>query len=259
MRPGHFLCSGVVVLVVAVLYSLGAGWAGRDSFKLVSKILPPPSNSVLMSVLDTPIDISKIDTMLSKNNYIMLSSVILKFEDQVEWNLTALSKDWALCMSQYDRVPTMSKVGIMSSIRFQRILSPWIPTKLGSYFRLMMHTSSIVYNHGPQRRYCGISYDNFYALRSHAGTNVLIGLEDLLRPAELAKATLDKLKAIFLLLFGTVLAVLYNEWLEDDMADMVCSIRNITGILIADSLNSYLLMAVPSGFLQKSSPNFKNN
>lgn len=95
--------------------------------------------------------------MLSKNNHLMLSSVILEFDDQVVWNLTALSKDWALWMSRNDRIPSMSKVGIMSSLRFQRILRPWIPTKLGSYFRLMMHTSSIVYNHGPQHSYSGIS------------------------------------------------------------------------------------------------------
>jgi hypothetical protein len=123
----------------------------------------------------------------------------------------------------------------------------------------MMHTSLIVYNHGPQDRYCGIPYDDFYALRNHAGTNVLIGLEDLLRPAELAKATPEKLKAIFLLLFGTVLAVLYNERLEDDTANMVCLTPTKTTTLTSDSLSSYLLMAVSSGSLQKSSPNTKNN
>lgn len=197
--------------------------------------------------------------MLSKNNHLLLSSVILEFDDQVEWNLTALSKDWALWMSQNNRVPTMSKVGIMSSLRFQQILNPWISTKLGSYFRLMMHTSSIVYNHGPQDYYCGIPYDDFYALRSHAGTNILIGLEDLLRPAELAKATVEKLRAIFLILFGTVLAVLYNERLEDDTANLVYLTPTKTTTLIADSLSSYLLITVSDGSLQKSSPNIKNN
>ena len=72
-----------------------------------------------MSILDIPIDNNKIDTMLSKNNQLMLSSVIRDFDDVIEWNLTALSKGWALWMSQNDRVLTMSKVGIMSSLWFQ--------------------------------------------------------------------------------------------------------------------------------------------
>lgn len=104
-----------------------------------------------------------------------------------------------------------------------------------------------------------IPYDDFYALRNHAGTNVLIGLEDLLRPAELTKATVEKFKAIFLLFSGTVLAVLYNERLEDDRANIVCLTLTKTTTLISDSLNSYLLMAVSGGSLQKSSPNTKNN
>jgi hypothetical protein len=175
-----------------------------------------------MSILDLPIKNGKIEGMLSKNNHLMLSLVYLEFDDQVEWDLAALSKTLALLMSQNDRVPTMSKVGILSSLRFQQLLSPLISSKLGSYFRLMMHTSSIIYNLGPQDFYCGIPLADFYALRCQAGANVLMGLENLLRPAELANATPDKLQAIFLLLFGTTLAVLYNERLEDETANMVC-------------------------------------
>jgi hypothetical protein len=191
--------------------------------KLVSKttsVLRP--NLFFILILDTLIDNTKVDTMLSRNNHLMLSTVFLEFDDQIKWNLTALSTDWALWMSQNDRVPTMSKVGIMSTLRFQQLLSPWIPTKLGSYFRLMMHTSSVLYNHGPQALLCGIPFNDFYALKSRAGTNVLLGLEDLLRPAELAKATPEKRRVIFLILFGTILAVLYNERLEDDTVKMVC-------------------------------------
>ncbi len=194
-------------------------------------------------------DNSKVDTMLSRNNHLMLSSVFLEFDDQVEWDVTALSKDWALWMSQNQRVPTMSKVGIMSSLRFQQLLNPWIPTKLGSYFRLMMHTSSIVYNHGPKDCYCGISFENFYALRSHAGTNLLIGLEDLLRPAELAKAPMEKLRAIFLILFGTILAVLYNERLDHDVVKLVYLILHQTLKLMSDNTEQLY----PRGHVQRAS------
>lgn len=86
----------------------------------------------------------------------------------------------------------------------------------------MMHTSPIIYSLGPQDSYCGITLEDFYTLRSHAGTHVLMGLERLIRPTELANATPEKLRAIFLLLFGTTLAVLYNERVEDDTAIMVC-------------------------------------
>jgi len=44
---------------------------------------------------------------------------------------------------------------------------------------------------------------------------VLNGLEKLLKPSELAKASNEKIRAIFLLLFGTTLAIVYNHRLLD--------------------------------------------
>jgi hypothetical protein len=75
--------------------------------------------------------------------------------------------------------------------------------------------------------YCGRASREAYVVRSHAGTQVLIGLEALLRPAELAKATVEKKRAIFLLLFGTVLAISYTVRLDDNTAKEVSiKVRN---------------------------------
>jgi hypothetical protein len=188
----------------------------------------------------------------------VLSSVFLEFHDRVAWDLAALSRDWALGLSQNNSVPVMSKVGIMSSLRFQQLMSPLITNKLGSYFRLMMHTSSIIYSLGPQDSYCGIPPDDFYSLRSHAGTRVLVGLERLIRPTELANASPEKLRAIFLLLFGTILAVLYNEREEDSTAIMVsAAVKNLFHIA-SNKKNSYFRTQFSASVLE-SSPNFKIN
>ena len=215
MCPGASLCSGIILSVVTVLCSVGLGWPPEilQSWS-VRHYAPTLTCITLTNSLDMPIDNRKIDIMLGKNNHLVLSSVFLEFDEKVDWDLTALSTDWALWLSQHNRVPVMSKVGIMSSLRFQQIVSPLISNKLASCFRLMMHTSSIIYSLGPQDSYCGIALDDFYTLRSHAGTHVLMGLERLIRPAELANASHDKLRVIFILLFWNILAFLYNERIE---------------------------------------------
>lgn len=169
--------------------------------------------------LDVPIKDSSFDSVLTIN------PVSLEFEGNLLWDVIALSEDWASWMCRSDRKPNISKIGVMSSLCFQRMLSPWVSSSLSDYFRLLIYTSSIIYNHGPQASYPQFALGDFYAARSLCGAKVLASLEKLMRPAELAKATKEKISAIFLLLFGTTLAVLYSERLEDSMMNMVSRLR----------------------------------
>jgi hypothetical protein len=104
----------------------------------------------------------------------------------------------------------------MSTTRFERLLHPWISLELAKDFRIMVYTSSVIYNLGVRDDYCGYTAPEFYNIRSYTGTQVLNGLEKLLRPSELTNASNEKTRAIFLLLFGTVLAIVYNHRLLED-------------------------------------------
>ncbi len=160
---------------------------------------------------------SSIECMLRQDTHLIMPPIFLELEGHRDWGLAALAKDWATWKCQRNRIPTVSKVGVMSSFRFQQLVNPSIGNQLGSYFGLLMHTSSVVYNPGPRESYCGYTWQDFHAIRSYAGSQVLIGLEPLFRPTNLAKATPEKMGAIFLLLFGTVLAVLYRHQMGDDV------------------------------------------
>lgn len=171
--------------------------------------------------IDMPFENGDINFVLSENNALVINPISLEYEGHIVWDITELSRDWASWVCRNDRNPNISKIGVMSSLRFQDMISPYISKSLAGDFRLMMYISSIIYNHGPQPSYSRFALGDFFKVRSIAGAKVLAGLDKLLRPAELAKATVEKIRTIFLMLFGTVLAVLYNERLEDNTINMV--------------------------------------
>jgi hypothetical protein len=98
----------------------------------------------------------------------------------------------------------------MSSFQFRDLLKNWLPDTLCEQFRLMVYTSSLLYNLGNGVSYSGITPLEFRMTLSKAGTALLESLEKLLRPAHLAKALPENKRAIFLVLFGTILAVGYS-------------------------------------------------
>jgi hypothetical protein len=158
---------------------------------------------------------------LSESNTLVIHPISLEYEGHIVWDITELSRDWASWICRNDRNPNVSKIGVMSSLRFQHMITPCISNPLAGYFRLLMYTSSIIYNHGPQPSYSRFALGDFFKVRSITGAKVLAGLDKLLRPAELARATVEKVRAVFLMLFGTTLAVLYNERLDDSAINMV--------------------------------------
>jgi hypothetical protein len=160
-------------------------------------------------------DTEFVKSALHKTNYFGLSPISLEFEDFVDWDILSLSHQWATSMSDNKIKPTTSKVGIMSTAQFERLLHPWISPELAKDFRIMIYTSSVIYNLGVRDHYCGYTAPEFYDIRSYTGMQVLNGLEKLLKPSELAKSSNEKIRAIFLLLFGTTLAIVYNHRLLD--------------------------------------------
>lgn len=145
----------------------------------------------------------------------------LNCESHFLWNLEGLSRDWAYCIANKAHVPQVSVVGVMTSYQLHNLMNKWVPNIFCEQFRILVYTSSLMYNLGSRETYCGYTQREFHALHSKAGTAVLDILEKLLRPSDIAKAVPEKLRAIFLVLFGTILAVSYSASFNNNISAQV--------------------------------------
>jgi hypothetical protein len=137
--------------------------------------------------------------------------VELDFEAYVKWDIEDLSRGWAHRMINNTNVPQTSAVGVMSSIQLQHLLNKWIPDVVCAQFRLLVYTSSLMYNLGRKESSFGCTWSELRMTQSQAGNALIQNLEKLLRPCDLAKAYPEKLRVLFLILFGTILAVGYSD------------------------------------------------
>ena len=80
-------------------------------------------------------------------------------------------------------------------------------------FKILVESSSVLYNYDGQLDIQWKDYykDDLESVRSFAGTSVLRELERILSNTALAETSLNDLKARFLILFGTIIAVGYSR------------------------------------------------
>lgn len=142
------------------------------------------------------------------------SDVQLEFESEVWWDLDAIAFDFACWMAYQHRVPaSTSQIGILSSSKFECLLDNLTIPNLRRAFKLLVESSSVLYNHEGNTGmiWKGNSLDDLAKIRSFAGTLVLQYGEKELSNVTLAEKSLPKLKALFLILFGTTIAVGYSR------------------------------------------------
>ena len=138
----------------------------------------------------------------------------LAFEAEVLWDLDAMVSEFAGWMSHDHGLPaSTSRVGILSSAKFTRLVRTIADERLTRVFRLLVESSSVLYNHDGQLHICWKDYskDDLESIRSFAGTSVLRHLERVLSNIALAETSLKEMKALFLILFGTIIAVGYSQ------------------------------------------------
>ena len=119
-------------------------------------------------------------------------------------------------MSSQQLTPTStSRVGILSSFNITRLLSTSTPGDMSRNFRLFVETSSALYNRSFLQEYAGYNLFDLWRIRSFAGNKVLEGLQGLLNNNAHSRARLFELKALFLVLFGTIESVGYSgQWTQ---------------------------------------------
>ena len=159
--------------------------------------------------------------MERSSHCLITHNVQLDFHSEFDWSLDAITRDFAQWMS--NRQPTStSRVGILSSFNLTRLLSTLVPSNMSQDFRLFVETSSALYNQGFQQEYAGYNPIDLWRIRSFTGDKVLVGLQGVLNNNALSRASLLELKALFLILFGTIVSVGYSGQLTwSDVVSLV--------------------------------------
>ncbi len=147
--------------------------------------------------------------MERSSHCLITHNVQLDIDPEFDWSLDTITRDFAQWMS--NRQPTStSRVGILSSFNLTRLLSTLVPSNMSQEFRLFVETSSALYNRGFQQEYAGYNSIDLWRIRSFTGDKVLVGLQGVLNNNALSRASLLELKALFLILFGTIVSVGYS-------------------------------------------------
>ena len=145
------------------------------------------------------------DSILTENSQ-------LAFKTRMQWNIDSISTSFVEWMNDGDvSLNSMSRVGLLTSYKFQAIVSDLLGEDLSRSFRLLLETSSIFYSHDGETQFLGYSHTQLRCIQNAAGTRVLRMLQSALSKSVLAQCHLGKLKALFLILIGTIIAVGYSD------------------------------------------------
>jgi len=157
--------------------------------------------------------------------------VTLEFASQMTWEIDSFSNDiWSwLGVSSYKPETrlartSISKVGAMSSTQFRDLIQPLLGEDISTTFRLMIYAISLAHTQQSQNQNSNHEYGYGYQLSvldlqkigALAGKRCLRFLDDTFTATSLAKIFKDgnakgKIQALFLLAFGTVLAIGYAK------------------------------------------------
>lgn len=91
------------------------------------------------------------------------------------------------------------------------MLSKFVDESLSKHVRLLVEVTLVLYSCGSQASYADCDSTSLWSLRSFTGTRVFQGLEQALGNASVATASLEKLTALFLVLFATIISVGYSN------------------------------------------------
>ena len=142
----------------------------------------------------------------------------LLFDNLIQWDIDALSTDFAIWLAADNVYPAAtSRVGILSSIECQRLLHYYLDDDLCTNLRLLVKTSSLLYNRedSPHPYY---GREQLILIRTSVGVKILKSLEAALKGTALAEASKEKLKGLFLVLLGVIIAITYTVTTDSEEA-----------------------------------------
>ena len=161
--------------------------------------------------LDFPCNQETYIAILNSTQYNVTGHVYRSYNLDVTWDIQSLAldvSDWLRPKSSTGS--THSCVWLFSSPQSEQVLSQYLKRNLTLALRVLVETTSAIYNLGGDAAYQDCSNTDLWSIRSFAGSQLLTGLESALNDRRLAGASLHELKALFLILFGAMLAVSYS-------------------------------------------------
>lgn len=162
--------------------------------------------------LDCPCDEDTYNAMIGSHPFIVADNFCPSFDAMIKWDVGSISSEFVLWMTEDDAQPgSTSLVGILSSSAFENMISKFVDRSLSKHVRLLVKLTSLLYSREGQASYAGCDSTSLWSLRSFAGTRVLQELEPALGTPSLSIALLEKLTALFLVLFATIIAVGYSK------------------------------------------------
>ena len=160
---------------------------------------------------DFPCDQEQYDSILRASNVKLAGLTSHDSDPQVNRDLGTIAAECAeWILDECVKPGSNSRVWMFSSLDVERLLSPFVDANLRKAHRVLVETSSILRNWGMDKSYSDYSSSDLWSIRSFAGSQVLQGLERALNLQRLAKCSADVLKALFLVILGTVIAVGYS-------------------------------------------------
>ncbi|KAH9214241.1 hypothetical protein DL95DRAFT_462229 [Leptodontidium sp. 2 PMI_412] len=136
-----------------------------------------------------------------------LANISLEFGSQVTWDLGALVDDIVDWLNN-PQLSETSKVGTLSSPRFLELVSESSGPKAGSLFQQMIYAISSAYTRNDGSF---LIAEELHQFGSIAGHDFLTYLDEKLKPMSLARCSHSEMRALFLWVFGTILAVGYAQ------------------------------------------------
>ena len=141
----------------------------------------------------------------AKSKLLPITGISLAFASQVTWNLESLANDVVDWLNNPLNSKT-SKVGTLSSPEFFNLIKTTIAERAGFIFQRMIYAISLAYTQVGDDY---LSASDMHQIGCMAGHGFLQFLDERLKPQSLKSCSGNDLRTLFLIVFGTILAVSY--------------------------------------------------
>jgi hypothetical protein len=138
-----------------------------------------------------------------------------EFSSQMKWEIDSFSNDVLTWLNSREPAST-SKVGAISSPHFQDLIKPFVDNDISTSFRLMIYAISLAHIQQNSDHEYQLSIADLQKIGAFAGKRCLKFLDNSLTVSSLVRIFKDRnakktLQALFLLAFGTILAIGYAQ------------------------------------------------
>ena len=170
-----------------------------------------------LNLEDHPYDLLRLKQIVGSPNFSIFHDTFYDDEYPDEWTVESLAQDSGDWLGHtlinglkgHFQSTSYSQTWLFSTSRVESLLSTMLPKRLCRMVRYLVQTTSLIHNWGSSASLPQLTSTQLHDLQAFSGSEVLRGLEATLRRVNQSNTSPDKIKGLFLLLFGTLVAVGY--------------------------------------------------